>query len=247
MNREELISLWKTEENTGRGMRNAEPHEKITVDSKLPWDYSARVREFLKDGTRVLDMSIGSGGAIMNHPFDLTAAIEDFGDNEVIRKLEPMGLTVRKCEDPGVIPYEDGSFNLVISRNVPYDLREINRVLRKGGHFITQQVGSENMTELLTVLGGILHKNSENYNLENQVMDFQNYGFRVVFRNQDYPILKFDSVSEVCRFAAYSQDDIPDFSVEKYSAGLFELQKLVENRGFFETSGHRFIIVAKKL
>lgn len=46
-----------------------------------------------------------------------------------------------KPED--VLPYEDESMDIIINRHESYDIYEVYRVLKKGGIFITQQVGGE--------------------------------------------------------------------------------------------------------
>ena len=118
------------------------------IEEKLPWDYRARLKEFLKPYTRLLDMGTGGGEFLLSlkHPFHLTSVTEGFEPNYelCVKKLSPLGITVKKSVDGEPLPFGDESFDLVINRHEFYDISEVRRVLKKGGHFITQQAGGEN-------------------------------------------------------------------------------------------------------
>jgi SAM-dependent methyltransferase len=47
-----------------------------------------------------------------------------------------------------LLPLADATFDLVINRHESFDAREVQRVLRPGGTFITQQVGAQDLIEL---------------------------------------------------------------------------------------------------
>ena len=71
-------------------------------------------------------------------------------------KLLPLGIDLRECSDASRLPFADASFDLIINRHGDFCPVEIRRLLRPGGLFITQQVGSDNDRELVeAVLPGI--------------------------------------------------------------------------------------------
>lgn len=69
---------------------------------------------------------------------------------------------------------ESGSFDLVTSYNTGYDLGEVVRVLRKGGFFVTQQIGGRNRPDMPA------------YNLENEGPKLEAAGFRMMYSHQAY-------------------------------------------------------------
>ena len=94
----------------------------------------------------------------LHHPYGNTAATEGYPPNvEYCRKkLLPLGIDLRECSDASRIPFDDESFDIIINRHGDFDPAEIKRLLKAGGWFITQQVGSENDRELVdAVLPGL--------------------------------------------------------------------------------------------
>ena len=65
-----------------------------------------------------------------------------------------------------------------------YDLNEVKRVLKKGGHFITEQVGAGNAENLSRFFCPNFTREDVLFNLENQVPLFETAGFKVVYKNQ---------------------------------------------------------------
>lgn len=144
----------------------------------LPWDFSAKVREFLKPRTRLLFLGEGEDLLPLGRPPELTALA---GGEPFCPYLAPLGVrTVPYDPEAGPLPFEDGSFDLAVAWYAPYDLEELYRVLRPGGFFLTQQAGGgEGLAP-------------PDYNLENQGPRFRGAGFRVMYQNQAYPVEERD-------------------------------------------------------
>ena len=53
-----------------------------------------------------------------------------------------------------MLPFGDYEFDIVINRHGDFNAKEIHRVLKCGGIFITEQVGAENDRELVELLLG---------------------------------------------------------------------------------------------
>lgn len=251
MNREELRENWKREENLALSGRDLSPIEGGLIEEELPWDYRARLKEFLKPHTCLLDMGTVGGEFLLSlkHPFHLTSVTEGYEpDYELcLKKLSPLGITVKRSADGEPLPFEDESFDLVINRHAYYDIGEVRRILKKGGHFITQQAGGENAKSLAQrVLPGYAGKASS-YNLENQAPEFRKAGFKVVYRNQAYPAGYFTDVGALCRYACKARWAFPGFSVDSSFERLLDLQAELDARGRISFQEHRFIIVAKKI
>lgn len=73
--------------------------------------------------------------------------------------------------------FENKSFDLVTSSYIEYDIAEIARIVKKGGHFITEQYS----------YGDVNHQgDNPKFNLENQVEKFSDFGFSMIKSNQQY-------------------------------------------------------------
>lgn len=160
----------------------------------LPWNFAAKVGEFLRPGVRLLDLNAGDGRFLLGlgHPADLTGAAvwaqEDY--RRCQKRLAPLGAVVRFCEDPARLPFADGCFDVAASLHGPLCPEETARVLAPGGFLITQQVGGMDARR----------PGPPDYNLENQVPQFQAAGFRVITASQAYPLLEEGSWQRWHRF-----------------------------------------------
>lgn len=251
MNREKLLAQWKEAEKKGMSGRDfSYLQDRYTVEP-LPWDYRDRVKEFLKPGVRLLDMGTGGGELLLSlrHPYQLTSVTEGWAPNlELCRKkLSPLGITVKEYDsEKGMpLPFEDNSFDLVINRHESYDRKEIRRVLKNGGFFVTQQVGGENNLPLVKRLFPGYPGSFVGFNLENELPHFRAEGFRVMASHQAYLQGRFLDVGAFCFQASVCPWEFPGFSVDRCQEKLFQFQKQVEELGFLPTLEHRFLIVAK--
>lgn len=81
-------------------------------------------------------------------------------------------LDIRKEQELSAC--ETSGFDLVTAYHTDYDLNEVARVLRKGGFFVTQQIGGRNCPDM------------PDYNLENQGPKLEAAGFRMMYSHQGY-------------------------------------------------------------
>lgn len=172
-----------------------------------------------------------------NLPWDWDEKVKDFikpGDRVVT--LRP-GFAVSQ------IPPE--SAQVILSRGPLWDLSEIWRALKPGGFFLTECVGGEDSRALANFLLPGSHPAST-VNLENQLPRMEQAGFRVMYRNQAYPAVRFDSMEELLRFIALFPQRFPGFSKAACEEKLKELETRLDARGFLENREHRFILIGKK-
>ena len=106
-------------------------------------------------------------------PWNFEAKLRDFQkpDSKIL-KLTP-AIDIQNCED--------GSFDLVLAYEVPYDLTEVRRVMKPGGYFFTQQRGGRDEGP---------EPSPADYNLENQCPVIAEAGFRIMYRHQAYTMAK---------------------------------------------------------
>src|SRR5581483_7681185 len=127
--------------------------------SQAPWDFEDTLVAAADGRAAVLDVDTGEGrvladlhrrgvlppGAVAteNHPPNVELAAA---------RLAPLGARVVRAA-PESLPFRGGSFDLVANRHGGLAADEVARVLRPGGAFVTQQVGSAANRDIHRLLG----------------------------------------------------------------------------------------------
>ena len=250
MTAEELKTIWKREESCARikGWDFSHIHGRCKEDS-LPWDYEAIVRSFLKDDMRLLDYDTGGGEFLLSlqHPYKNTAATEGYPPNVKLCKerLLPLGIDLRECNDAAHIPFDDASFDIIINRHGDFYPPEIRRLLKPGGLFITQQVGSDNDRELVEMVLPDAPKPFPHENLQEQKARFTDAGFEILQADEAFVPICFYDVGAFVWFARIIEWEFPGFSVDSCFERLLQCQKTIERDGKIAGTKHRYLIVAR--
>lgn len=254
MNEKRLKELWVQEEAKAldcsvkeevylSGRRKREP---------LPWSYEDKVKDFLKPGSRILDLSADGGSFLLtlDHPGRLLSAAGRPGScgaslqkGLAFRGIERREYSPEKGEP---IPFEDESFQVVICFEDAYELNEVKRVLKPGGFFITQQAGGQNGGRLFQKPGESLWGVRPDFNLENELPKLRQLGFRIRTADEAYPQVNFSDVGALCFYLKRRAGLFPGFSVEGFFRELLGLEARREALGFLQMEEHRFFLVAKK-
>lgn len=146
----------------------------------------------------ILDYDTGGGEFLLslNHPYDKTSATEGYQPNvELCKKtLLPLGIDFKVCDNPSNIPFQNESFDLIINRHGAFNPKEIYRLLKKGGLFITEQVGEDNDRDLVEMVLPDTKKPFPHLNLKEQKKVFENVGFQIVEEDENYRPIKFFDV-----------------------------------------------------
>ena len=135
---------------------------------------------------------------------------------------------------------------MVINRHGDFDAKELHRLLRKVGIFVTEQVGGDNDRDLVEMVLPETRKPFPHLNLKEQREVFENAGFRIIRAEEAYRPIKFYDVGAFVWFAHIIEWEFPDFSVDKCFYQLLKMQKEIEDKGKVEGTIHRYLIVAKK-
>ena len=118
-----------------------------------PWDYLALARDAVRRSRDLLDVATG-GGEILSTlaPFPgRVTATEGYPPNVPVarRRLAPLGVEVFQANTASGMPFADGRFDLVLNRHGGFRPEEMHRVLQPGGVFLSQQVGGDNLADLI--------------------------------------------------------------------------------------------------
>ncbi|MBS6196587.1 MAG: class I SAM-dependent methyltransferase [Clostridiales bacterium] len=252
MNRTLLKELWKSEELEAHihGWDFSHIHDRYTEETDLPWDYKKIVQTYLKTENTLLDIDTGGGEFLrsLNHPPKLTSATEGYPPNVILcrKELLPLGIDFREASDYTRLPFADNSFDLIINRHGNFDPAELYRLLKKGGIFVTQQVGEDNDRELVELLLPGTPKPFSGLNLADQKQQFEMAGFSILQGEEAFRPIRFFDIGALVWFARIIEWEFPGFSVDRCFERLLKAQELLEQHGAVEGLIHRYLIVACK-
>ena len=253
MTEAERKALWQQEEDIayihGWDFSHIEDRY-MSEETDLPWDYKELILQYLKAEQRLLDIDTGGGEFLLSlgHPYDKTSATEGYAPNVKLceEMLLPLGIDFKAADDYGKLPFEDEAFDMVINRHGSYDAKEIHRILKPGGMFITQQVGDENDRALIELLlpGTPMAFPGMNMKVQRQV--FEQAGFEIVQADEAFRPIRFMDVGALVWFARIISWEFVDFSVETCFPQLIKAHEIIEKCGYVEGTSHRYLIVAQK-
>ncbi len=215
----------------------------------LTWNYPSIVIAALPKARSLLDVGTGGGELLsLLHPLPTVAyATEGYPPNvkAARRRLEPLGVKVVAAEEGGLLPFKSSVFDLVIDRHTGYSAKEVFRVLRNGGRFITQQVGSKTNRSLRRSLG-IRDASPNIWNLKAAARELKDAGFLIDEQREEVTVTRFYDLGALVYYLKAIPWEVPNFSVEGYFEALQRLNQTVKRRGFIETQRHRCLIIAHR-
>lgn len=252
MSFEPLKKQWLREEQLAHihGWDFSHIHGRYEEERDIPWDYEAIVRGYLSCDAKLLDMDTGGGEFLLrlNHPPKNSSATEGYPPNVALCKstLLPLGIDFREAGDIRHLPFDGGSFDMVINRHGDFSPGELSRILKPGGLFITQQVGAENDRALVELLLPGTARPYPEQTLAKAAEKFARAGFEIVRAQEAFGKIKFYDIGALVWFARIIEWEFPGFSVESCWDNLCKAQQILDEKGVLEASTHRYLLVASK-
>jgi SAM-dependent methyltransferase len=219
------------------------------IESEPPWNYRDQVQAHIQPKLRLLDMGTGGGELLESLaplPSD-TWATEGYPPNVPIAqaRLGPLGVRVVPIEGD-LLPLADATFDLVTNRHESFDAREVQRVLRPGGTFITQQVGAQDLIELNEALQDKTRFAFPEWKLSSVRRQLETTGLQVLVAENAFPEAVFTDIGAVVFFLKVTPWQIEDFSCDRYREQLRLLHQRTVAEGGFRVHTHRFLLIARK-
>jgi len=250
---EQLINAWLEEERIAhiRGWDFSHIEDRYEEENDLPWDYREVILRHLTPDATLLDLDTGGGEFLLTlgHPHALTSATEGYAPNVRLcrKELTPLGIDFREADASKALPFENERFDMVINRHGDFHAAEIFRVLKPGGLFITQQVGSENDRELVEAL---LPQETA-LPFPDQYLDvaskaFRSAGFEILQAQEAFRSIRFFDVGALVWFARIIEWEFPRFSVQGCADRLLALNEQLERGEPIAGRTHRFLLAARK-
>lgn len=252
MKENKLIQEWKAEEEIAHihGWDFSHIDDRCVESTDFPWDYRQVIGQYLTPEKRLLDIDTGGGEFLLSlgHPYENTAATENYPPNVRLCKemLLPLGIDFHQADGNGELPFQNESFDVAINRHGDFNPTEIYRVLKTGGVFISQQVGTENDRELVELLCGDVPLPFPEQYAEKAGEKFRKAGFSVVRQEECFRPVRFYDVGALVWFARVIAWEFPNFSVDTHLDKLLSAQRILEETGSIEGRTHRFLLVAQK-
>lgn len=253
MDKTQLKAAWKEEEKAAQihGWDFSHIRGRYREEVDLPWRYEKIVRQYLKDDLEILDYDTGGGEFLrsLRHPFHKTAATEGYPPNVKLctETLLPLGIDFKACDNPAEIPFESERFDMILNRHGDFHAKELYRLLKNGGIFVTEQVGEDNDRDLVEMVLPGTEKPFPHLNLKEQKKVFEDTGFHVVRGEEAYRPIQFYDIGAFVWFAHIIEWEFPGFSVDRCFESLLKMQRIVEEQGKIEGTIHRYLIVAEKI
>jgi SAM-dependent methyltransferase len=222
------------------------------TEERPSWGYARTLPTRLSGASAVLDVQTGGAevfvealGGSHRRPRTVVAT-EGWPPNRVIaaRNLAPFAGSVVGVPEGGALPFRAGAFDLVVSRH-PVITRwdEVSRVLRPGGRYFAQHVGSGSNRELTEFLMGPQLVSGAREPAR-AAADATAQGLEVVDLRRETLRVEFFDVGAVVYFLRKVIWTVPGFTSDAYREPLRRLHDQIRSDGRFVSHSERFLIEA---
>jgi SAM-dependent methyltransferase len=247
-----LIAAWFNEESqpfSGWNFGHLGPRY---VEEKPPWSYEDLARNVLRLSGSALDLGTGGGEVLFTladtFP-DRMVATEAYPPNWTVARdrLAPAGASVvayAADEVSSVLPFRDAAFDAVLARHEAYEAREVARVLEPGGVFLTQQVDGRSHDDLLAWFGTEPHW--PGVVVDRLAADLVRAGLEIEIARSWWGTIAFSDVGALVYYLKAIPWEVADFSVARFKAELFGLQRRLDETGMLRFREGLFVIRARK-
>ncbi|GGQ78186.1 methyltransferase domain-containing protein [Kitasatospora griseola] len=222
------------------------------TEQRPSWGYQRLLGERLSAASAALDVQTGGGEVLAgagaaNFPRTMVAT-EGWPPNaaKATALLHPLGAVLVTVPEDAPLPFADGAFDLVTSRQpAVVHWAEIARVLAPGGSYVAQHVGGRTNVELSAFFLGPFEVGDTREH-EVEAAHARAAGLEVVQLRNERLRLEFFDVGAVVWFLRKVIWTVPNFSVQRYRERLRELHELIGREGVFVSTMSRTLIEARR-
>lgn len=227
----------------------------------LPWDFTEILRELASESPDLLDM--GTGGGEWLRSFGRwpkrTVATEAWPPNVAVAAaaLRAVGIPVvndegakdnmaRDMEPPrGRLPFRTHSLSLISNRHEAFNAREVFRVLRPGGLFVTQQVDDGSFDDFHRMLGLEPPRHDRSW-LPLALQQLHDAGLEVERSEHGVERYRFDDIGAIAWYLQAVPGAVPEFTISTYRDVLVSVDARIQQDGPVEVGQTRFWLRARK-
>jgi SAM-dependent methyltransferase len=217
------------------------------VEPGPPWDYERVVREQAPPSGCTLDMGTGGGevlARLRNGLPQQVVATEAWHVNAPLayRRLRPLGVSVVRTRNL-LLPFRDGSFDLIINRHEELVPSEVARVLRPRGRFVTQQVARPQLWELRRFFPRMTDFGDQRWEY---ARGLERAGLEITMDRQHDFKTAFRSLSDLAFLMCVTPWSVTDFDVDRDLDALLAVDRAFGTNAGIVLTESRYLIVAQK-
>lgn len=206
----------------------------------------------MQRSSAMLDMGTGGGERLLqlreNCPRRVVVT-EDYPPNlkRAKQRLGPLGVKVVDVPltRDGLMPLEDGEFDLVLNRHSRLNCEEVARVLAPRGVFLTQQVHGLWTQDLLAEFGAV--PQWPDATPEYYVPRLEEAGLDVRKVEEWQGQLIFHDVGVVVYYLKAVPWLVPGFSVMTHTDNLMRLERRLQGQGQLAFEARKYLVEAGKV
>lgn len=231
------------------GNRRGWDFSRMKTESEVaPWDYIEIALKYLKPTDYVLDIGTGGGERFIELSKHFSKGVGIDPDTDMISTAKhnasknnntKVSFELMGAED---IQFPKNTFDIVINRHAPVVPKEVTKVLKLGGYFITQQVEKNNMQNLKQIFN---YQKAWPNNAQTLSKSFAENGCRFVAIGK-YNINYW--VKDIESFIFWLKAvDLPEgFNIEDHGQQLLVyIKQYSTSKGFLTNEAREFLIVQK--
>lgn len=221
-----------------------EKGDQLMQQSLPEYDAHEVTKAYLQEDKHVAIVSVDGGEFTSQYDSlpPITYSVE-LNPTQAKDKLESKGIKVTSLTQQGKMPFKDEKIDVIINELANYDKFEMYRVLKPNGYLIVDQVGSENYKEIINMFVPFRIKGQ--WDKESCQRTLKDIGFDLINGFEDIGRIRFDSLAALISFVK----SISPERVEKYEQFINfygEALKRIKEKGFYELTTHRFLVIAQK-
>ena len=248
---QDLLALWKAEEQRPFVGFNFSYFADKWIDETPPWSYEDQVRALMLEAQSVLDIGTGGGEKLLAFrdvwPGQVTVTEGHPPNLQLARdRLEPLGVTVVENSETleGEMPFDNGAFDLVINRHAAFNIVEMERILRTGGIFLTQQVDGRNLSDLSDAFE--TKQPWTYFTLDFVLQEIEKTNLVVETAEEWTGQTTFEEIGTLVYYLKAIPWTVPGFSVETHQQYLLKLQRRLEKEKALSFTKKLMLLKAKK-
>ena len=235
------------------GKTNGWDFSKVKVVSEgVTWDFNEEIKKRTSSSGILLDIGTGGGeNALQIAPFVSFLV----GIDRSAEMIETARANLKKADLSNVsfsqmsahtLKFPAECFGMVTSRHAPFCSREVADVLKKGGYFLTQQVGEEDKLTIKKAFNRGTSAEECGALQARYIRELKEAGFSDV-QSFEYNAAEYVQTPEDLIFLLKHTPTIPNFGQEEKDFEILDdfIQSNRTEKGI-RTNAKRFLIAAKK-
>ena len=221
----------------------------------VPWKYSDIVQNYLRPTSYVIDIGTGGGERFIEFSSFFKKGVGIDFDSDMIEKAkenkhayleDKISFLIMSTEK---LEFPKNTFDIVLNRHSPLYPKEIIKVLKPAGFFITEQVGPKNTENICNIFGcgvGGEYEIDPEQNIDKIINFFKNNGCKII-DYKEYNVKYWFSDIESLIFWLKGIPIPEDFNIEKYWREVnLIINNYTKSEGI-ETNEHRILTIIKKI